>query len=378
MKDVLCDPDLAEILTQAQDVAKFVRNHTATNARFSAALRSSENIDNRRSLKIPVATRWYYQYECVKLAVESERMIRDRALDSVLLAKYKSAKVHSFKKIVLSEIFWVMGEMTLKLLDLIHKCIAHFEKDSLCLSVVYQQLVELQQHPVCNDDIPGIEQDMQAMFREKIQNRWEFIESSPMRIAYLLDHTTDGALFTTAEQNKTVAEIEKLAARLQYTWAQVQQLRKELGIFMEAKSKWDETTKRCYFADSPMTWWSWIGVKDYPLLTTIAQRVFTIPASSAAAERSWSVFKFMHSAQRNRLSNERLIKLVFIYSNHGSKKATSDVVAVTLSGLDPGPNESRPPNVVMINCCQYRRQHLVGFQMSSTLQRQRQTWYRSV
>jgi hypothetical protein len=75
MKDVLCDPDLAEILTQAQDVAKFVRNHTATNARFSAALRSSENIDNRRSLKIPVATRWYYQYECVKLAVESERMI---------------------------------------------------------------------------------------------------------------------------------------------------------------------------------------------------------------------------------------------------------------------------------------------------------------
>lgn len=50
----------------------------------------------------------------------------------------------------------------------------------------------------------------------------------------------------------------------------------------------------------------------------------------------------MHSAQRNRLASERLIKQVFVYSNHGSKKAAFDVVAVTLPVLDPGPNVSSP------------------------------------
>ncbi|KAJ8552363.1 hypothetical protein ON010_g10184 [Phytophthora cinnamomi] len=93
---------LADVLTQAQ-VANFVRNHTAANSRFSAALRSSNNIDNSRSLKIPVATRWYSHYECVKLVVGSERIIRVMTSDSGLLAKYKPEKVATFKRIVLSE-----------------------------------------------------------------------------------------------------------------------------------------------------------------------------------------------------------------------------------------------------------------------------------
>ncbi|KAE9018903.1 hypothetical protein PR001_g14016 [Phytophthora rubi] len=92
-------------------------------------------------------------------------MIRDLALDSVLLAKYKPAKVDSFKKIVLSETLWVMEEITLKLFDPIHKCIAHFEKDSLSFGGV----VELLQHGVNNDDISGIEKAIQAMFRKKIK-----------------------------------------------------------------------------------------------------------------------------------------------------------------------------------------------------------------
>ncbi|EGZ18826.1 hypothetical protein PHYSODRAFT_301322 [Phytophthora sojae] len=335
--------ELLRISVEAQEVATFVRNHTATNSRFAEAIRSPDNIDNRRSLKIPVATRWYSRYECVKLVVESERSIRELASDDALLAKYNALKVTSFKRIARSEAFWIKGDMALKLLTPIHKVLAHFEKDSLCLSVVFQQFVELQQGSVYNDDVPGISKDMQAMFRERIQARWEFIDSSPMRIAYLPDHRRDTRLFTTQQQNFTVADLESLAARFPYTPTQIQAHRKELGKFMEAKRKWGGETKRSYHADSPITWWTWIGDKDYPILSTIAQRIFTIPASSAAAERSWSVFKYVHSSQRNRLTNERLIMLVFIYSNHGMKKARSDVVAVTVAELDPGPSESRPP-----------------------------------
>ncbi|GMF58789.1 unnamed protein product [Phytophthora fragariaefolia] len=221
----------------------------------------------------------------VKLVVESEWIIREPASDDAILAKYNAVKVTSFKRIVRSEAFWIKGDTALKLLSTILNVLAHFEKDSLCLSVVFQQLVELQRDPVYNDDIPGISKDIQAMFRESIQARWEFIDSSPMRIAYMLDHRRDTRLFTTQQQNATVADLESLAARLQYMPTQVHDLRKELGKFMEVKKKWGGETKRSYHANLPITWWTWIGDKEYPILSTIAQQMFTIPASSAAAER---------------------------------------------------------------------------------------------
>ncbi|OWY93708.1 hypothetical protein PHMEG_00036799 [Phytophthora megakarya] len=194
MKDVLCDPDLAQVLAHFQEVANFIRNHTPTNARFGEAIRSPDNIDNHRRLKIPVATRWYSHYECVKLVVESERIIRELALDDALLAKYNTAKVTSFKRIVISEIFWLKGDVALKSLSPIHQVLAHLEKDSLCLSVVYQPFVALQQNS--------------STFCQRIQARWEFIDSSPMRIAYLLDHRRDTKLFTTNQQNVTVRDLE--------------------------------------------------------------------------------------------------------------------------------------------------------------------------
>ncbi|POM64813.1 Hypothetical protein PHPALM_19614 [Phytophthora palmivora] len=241
-----CDTKLAEILAQAQEVDTFVRNHTATNSRFAEAIRSPDNIDNRRSLKIPVDTRLYSHYECSKLVVESERIIRDLVSDDALLAKYNALKATSFKRIVLSEAFWIKGDMVLKLLSPIHKVFARFEKDSLSVRGMLRD-------PVYNDDIPGINKDMQARFRERIHARWEFIDSRPMRIAYLLDHRRDTMLFTTQQQNDSVADLQSLAARLRYTPTQVQALHKELGKFMVTNKKCGGGNKRSYHADSPIT-----------------------------------------------------------------------------------------------------------------------------
>ena len=40
-----------------------------------------------------------------------------------------------------------------------------------------------------------------------------------------------------------------------------------------------------------------------------------IPASLAITERNWSHFGFIHNLRRNRLTNERIFKLISIYSN---------------------------------------------------------------
>jgi hypothetical protein len=53
----------------------------------------------------------------------------------------------------------------------------------------------------------------------------------------------------------------------------------------------------------------------YPYLAEIAIRIFSIPTSSAASERAWSTFSFIHNKKRNRLANDKVNKLAFVYIN---------------------------------------------------------------
>lgn len=57
------------------------------------------------------------------------------------------------------------------------------------------------------------------------------------------------------------------------------------------------------------------GGNKFKCLAKVALRVFTIVASSASAERCWSIYGFIHSKTRNRLVQERANKMVFIYVN---------------------------------------------------------------
>lgn len=57
------------------------------------------------------------------------------------------------------------------------------------------------------------------------------------------------------------------------------------------------------------------GLIKYKFLAPVAKRIFSIVTSSAAAERCWSIYGFVHSKVRNRLLQERAEKLVFIYMN---------------------------------------------------------------
>jgi hypothetical protein len=43
--------------------------------------------------------------------------------------------------------------------------------------------------------------------------------------------------------------------------------------------------------------------------------VFSLPVSAAACERNWSVYGFIHNKLRNKLSDERAQRLVYVYCN---------------------------------------------------------------
>jgi hypothetical protein len=73
--------------------------------------------------------------------------------------------------------------------------------------------------------------------------------------------------------------------------------------------------KKDIFGYNAISFWTLFGIKLYPNLAEIAIRMLTIPTSSASSERVWSIFSFIHSKRRNRLQNQKVEKLVFIYMN---------------------------------------------------------------
>ena len=71
-----------------------------------------------------------------------------------------------------------------------------------------------------------------------------------------------------------------------------------------------------FYTLTGIQFWCQYGKNQFPYLSKIACRLYEVPTSSAAAERVWSIYSFIHSKNRNRLSIKKVEKLAFIYINH--------------------------------------------------------------
>ena len=62
----------------------------------------------------------------------------------------------------------------------------------------------------------------------------------------------------------------------------------------------------------PAAWWGMYG-RHLPLLSSIAPRVLAQPGAASAAERNWSVYRQIHSANKARLKHGTADKLVYCH-----------------------------------------------------------------
>ena len=67
------------------------------------------------------------------------------------------------------------------------------------------------------------------------------------------------------------------------------------------------------YDDTSKAWWSCLcGSTE---LSTLARRILSLPSTSAAVERSFNQHANIHSLKRNRLTNARAAKLLYICHN---------------------------------------------------------------
>ncbi|PWZ45986.1 hypothetical protein Zm00014a_025106 [Zea mays] len=65
----------------------------------------------------------------------------------------------------------------------------------------------------------------------------------------------------------------------------------------------------------PAKWWANYGTQ-VPLLQKFAVRILSLTSSASGCERNWSCFEGIHTKKRNRLTCDRVDKLVYVRFNH--------------------------------------------------------------
>ena len=91
----------------------------------------------------------------------------------------------------------------------------------------------------------------------------------------------------------------------------------EFEIFRTKQGEFSSDIARRMAIDrktSPAAWWATFG-GDTPVLQRVARRLLSQCAASSGCERNWSTFAYIHTKLRNRLSHQKLDKLVFVNYN---------------------------------------------------------------
>ena len=258
------------------------------------------------SLSIPVSTRWFSYYKSMSsLQLSKYVLIKLVDEESTLLKEIQSKNTSAdVMALIKSNPLWDRLSKLVKSIDFPSNVIGKLESDEAPLSLVYDYFGQM-----CNSYMD--DKDLQ----QKVQSRLDFLFRPGIGIAFILTpkNATEG-LYLNEDKTDFIAATVEFAKKIKPEIADTAE-DEFIGDFIGERAALPERRKETIFKMNARNYWNIIGHDKYPALYEITNPINEMICSSATAERAWSTFRFIHSRLRNRLTNERVEKLVFLYTN---------------------------------------------------------------
>jgi hypothetical protein len=179
------------------------------------------------------------------------------------------------------------------------------------------------------------------MLQRIVKKRWDFLSTELTGISYMLvpKFALDG-FYVDNDQLDILNHVKIYALRCQPDRPEIAENAMSEMIRYAAKvSSLTGSHKQTVMAMDGDCYWNIQGRREFPNLYAIIKGVNKMICSSAASERIWSLYRFIHSRLRNRLSNEKIEKLMFVYVNcaildKADQTNYFEDLGATLSGID--------------------------------------------
>lgn len=305
MKDIAKLQKFKSCIDLVTKIIKYIKKRHLELAYFEK-IQTEKYGNNKTTLKLPGQTRWggivimIESFLCNREALEATAICQELNID------------REIKQNLLTEDLWIKVTAFNSIFKPIFVATTQLESNRALLSQV-PQMFEYVRENVYNatSTCEIINNEEEKFIIESIGKRQHFVEKPIHYAANILDPKFKGLKLSPEKVAKGQEFIHQYAEiqrkNTGKVMANLAEYRSRSGFYSQIGiwSAADHTEAR--------TWWK--GLCDCQILASIARKLLSVPPSSAASERNWSVFGNTLSRTRNRITTQRLEKLIMVRSN---------------------------------------------------------------
>lgn len=317
--DIAKSTGFEKLCSDNDEIVKFINNHHATNKVYRDYM---ESMGVTKKLCLRVKTRWFGQHASLQNTHDAKHLLKRIVIEQqAIFDNVNSTKKSAVLKLINSKEFWTRLENCLGKIDAPTRLIGRVEAEGATIEIVqttFIELLEVYQH----------QKDTRA--QKLVKERWNYVACDPIRAAHLLNHKAamESSYFPD-EEFTCLTALKRMATKFKGA-AFAEQVTAEIQNFHHSMQTLTQEQKESLLSITSAGYWNMFGKSKFPGLAQLSHYLFG-SASSAASERGWSTLKFVHNRLRNRLSNEKINKILFLMMN---KLATVEDFEIYLEGMD--------------------------------------------
>lgn len=308
--DILRVSTLATTLSQALRVIKYFKSSPARTNELNKAAKAVQ--ETRVALKLPAATRWQGKYEAVTSLIRNKLYIQSvlankSACLGTNVATQNVAVWQELKVLTEGYLFWATLEVLQQFLKPYLAVTIGLESTKPRGSRLYPYFHQLREAV----PPPGLDWDE---IRELITKRWKKVDHPLFTVAFICDPAARDEYPDLVPTDDVLAKATTWLGEL-YTEEVAASVRAELMDCLHRRGIYHcpIVWKSFQNYEDPANWWLEMGCST--TMKELAVWALSVSPTTGAAERNWSTHSFIHSKARNRLTNERIQKLVYLFQN---------------------------------------------------------------
>lgn len=322
--DVMKINSLKNVESSCKEIIKEVTSSHIALATFNKIQLQKNNA--ALALKLPVKTRWGSILSCIESLVACKSSLQ------VLMVTEEMNFSRNVKKNILDDdIFWTRLQKVILILKPIVKWITLLEGDTTFnISQVIVALDDIETE--FNKYVPElpISKAEEKQIIGVLMNRKKMAVKPIHFAANLLDPNYKGESLN-KEEHVTAMEFINMFLTIHPTFKEKKEV--IFGELVNYCSKSDIWAMQYMWMSvskvNPVSWW--LAMCKKTELKNLAVAILALPPSSAATERSFSTYAFIHNARRNRLTVRRAGMLTYVAHNLKLLRRDSSQSNLTLS-----------------------------------------------
>lgn len=299
----------------AVDVVKTVKHSHVLLALFNEISAEKKAFKDRVSLKLPGKTRWGSHLFCFE-SLKSNKVVLQTLVVNEKSQPYLKPEMK--KRVLDDDVFWVRIDTVVELMNPIVHLITAFESNEPQVHRIAKMFNNLEAVLIEKLPLSPLQSAEEKAILSKFKERKKFGVSSLHLAANLLDPAVQGSDLEPVDMLEAISFICDTARN---TGLNAIQVRENLADYRDKQGIWSRqfvwegvgVKEDNVYLVTPLLWWR--GLRGTCTLAEVAVKILGAPVTSAATERTFSTFGWIHSKKRNRLTSERAAKLTYIAYN---------------------------------------------------------------